>query len=84
MDTARALVVGPFPAESDVAILLDGSNRRTIARLRFNGKSRTYPGLFDADKNSTRTRTRPATSSNLDGIHQHAEAIRASVRYHLA
>jgi len=61
--------------KSYFAILLDDNNRKTIARLWFNGKKQKYIGLFDADKQETRT---PIDS--LDQIYEHADAIRATVR----
>ncbi|WP_379872540.1 type I restriction endonuclease [Marinactinospora rubrisoli] len=66
-------------SKSYFAVLLDDNNRKPIARLHFNGRSRKYLGVFDADKNETRH-----LIDSLDGIYQHAEAIRESVRHHLA
>lgn len=62
-------------AKSYFAILLDDNNRKTIARLWFNGKKQKYIGLFDADKNETRH-----PIDTLDQIYEHAEAIRSTVR----
>lgn len=66
-------------AKSYFAVLLDDNNRKPIARLHFNGKKQKYLGVFDAAKNETR---HPIES--LDGIYEHAEAIRASVRAYAA
>jgi hypothetical protein len=65
-------------SKSYFAILLDDNNRKPIARLHFNRRSK-YLGVFDADKNETR---HPLTS--LDDIYVHAEALRSAVRHHLA
>jgi len=62
-------------AKSYCAILLDDNNRKPIARLHFNGKSKKYLGIFDASK----TEARHALGS-LDDIYLHSEAIRESVR----
>ncbi|TQS43156.1 type I restriction endonuclease [Cryptosporangium phraense] len=65
-------------AKSYFAILLDDNNRKPIARLWFNAKKQKYLGLFDADKIETK---HPVDS--LDGIYEHAEAIRQTVRSYL-
>ncbi|WP_030155957.1 type I restriction endonuclease [Glycomyces sp. NRRL B-16210] len=62
-------------AKSYFAILLDDNNRKPIARLHFNGKSKKYLGTFD----STKTETRHLLGS-LDDIYLHADAIRDVVR----
>ncbi len=62
-------------AKSYFAVILDDNNRKPIARLHFNGKSRKYLGTFDADKVETRH-----LIESLDDIYLHAEAIRESVR----
>lgn len=64
-------------AKSYFAVLLDDNNRKPIARLHFNGKSRKYLGTFDAEKNETRH-----LIESLDDIYLHADAIRAAVRSH--
>jgi hypothetical protein len=66
-------------AKSYFAILLDDNNRKPIARLWFNGKKQKYLGVFDAAKVETKI---PIES--LDGIYEHAEAIRSAVRMHTA
>ncbi|MDA0567759.1 type I restriction enzyme HsdR N-terminal domain-containing protein [Streptomonospora sp. S1-112] len=66
-------------SKSYFAVLLDDNNRKTIARLHFNGKSRRYLGVFDAEKNETRH-----LIESPDDIYLHAEAIRSSVRNYLA
>lgn len=66
-------------SKSYFAVLLDDNNRKPIARLHFNGKSRKYLGTFDAAKNETRH-----LLGSLDDIYLHAEHIRESVRSHLA
>lgn len=58
------------------AILLDDNNRKTIARLHFNGKQK-YLGTFDADKVETR---HPIAAP--DDIYQFADLVRAAVRQH--
>lgn len=64
-------------AKSYFAILLDDNNRKPIARLRFNARSKKYLGVFDADKNETRH-----LLESLDDIYLHANAIReAAKRY---
>jgi hypothetical protein len=62
-------------SKSYFAILLDDNNRKPIARLHFNAKSKKYIGLFDEEKNETR---HPIDS--LDEIYEHAAAIRETVR----
>ena len=62
-------------SKSYFAILLDDNNRKPIARLHFNGKSKKYLGLFDADKNETRHEI-----DSLDDIYAYAEQIRAAVK----
>ena len=66
-------------SKSYFAILLDDNNRRPIARLHFNSRSKKYLGIFDAAKNETRY---PLKS--IDEIYLHAEEIRASVRGYLS
>lgn len=61
-------------AKSYFAILIDDNNRKSIARLHFNGRQK-YLGLFDEDKVETR---HPIDS--LDEIYNHAEQIRATAR----
>lgn len=62
-------------SKSYFAILLDDNNRRTVARLHFNGKSQKYLGLQDEAKNETRY-----PIADLDEIYQYAEQIRETVR----
>lgn len=62
-------------AKSYFAIMIDNNNRKTIARLWFNGKKQRYLGLFDADKNETR---HPINAP--EQIYEHADAIRSTVR----
>ncbi|SDS59180.1 type I restriction endonuclease [Microlunatus soli] len=62
-------------AKSYFAVLLDDNNRKTIARLWFNGKKQKYLGLFDEQKNETRH-----AIDSLDQIYEHADTIRATVR----
>lgn len=62
-------------AKSYFAVLLDDNNRKPIARLHFNGKSRKYLGLFDADKVETRH-----PISTVEEIYGFADAIRQTVR----
>ncbi|GAA3754997.1 type I restriction endonuclease [Salinactinospora qingdaonensis] len=65
-------------SKSYFAILLDDNNRKPIARLHFNSKSKKHLGVFDADKKETRH-----LLSSLDDIYLHAEAIRGAVRNYL-
>ncbi|GAA1422797.1 type I restriction endonuclease [Agrococcus citreus] len=62
-------------AKSYFAVLLDDNNRKPIARLHFNGQKQKYLGLFDENK----VEVRHAIES-LDGIYEHADAIREAVR----
>jgi len=62
-------------AKSYFAVILDDNNRKPIARLHFNGKSRKYLGTFDANKNETRH-----LLNSVEDIYLHAEAIRTAVR----
>jgi hypothetical protein len=63
-------------SKSYFAVLLDDNNRKPIARLHFNAKSKKYIGLFDEDKNETKHEI-----DSLDEIYQHADAIRQAVRH---
>ena len=65
-------------SKSYFAILFDDNNRKPIARLHFNAKTKKYLGTFDADKNETR---HPVDS--VDEIYHHAETIRETVRNYL-
>lgn len=62
-------------SKSYFAILLDDNNRKPIARLHFNGKSKKYLGLFDEEKNETK---HPLES--LDEIYGFANEIREAAR----
>lgn len=62
-------------AKSYFAVLLDDNNRKTIARLHFNGRSRKHLGTFDSDKNETRH-----LITSMEDIYLHSEEIRAAVR----
>src|SRR5690606_23518653 len=66
-------------SKSYFAILLDDNNRKPIARLRFNGRTKKYLSTFDADKNETRH-----LLNSLDDIYLHAEEIREGVRRQLS
>jgi len=59
------------------SVLLDNSNRRPVCRLRFDGKAKQL-GLFGADKSETRV-----VIESVDGILDHADAIRETVARHL-
>lgn len=65
-------------SKSYFAVLLDDNNRKPIARLHFNGKSKKYIGLFDENKSETRHEL-----EGLDSIYEHAEAIRATVNRYM-
>lgn len=62
--------------QSYFAVLLDNNNRKTIARLWFNGKRQKYLGLFDENKVETRY-----AIDTSDDIYEHAEMIRSTVRH---
>ncbi|WP_333812046.1 type I restriction endonuclease, partial [Timonella senegalensis] len=62
-------------SKSYFAVLLDDNNRRGIARLHLNAKSKKYIGLFDEDRNEERFEL-----EDLDDIYQYADRIRATVR----
>ncbi|MCL1869005.1 MAG: type I restriction enzyme HsdR N-terminal domain-containing protein [Promicromonosporaceae bacterium] len=61
-------------AKSYFAILLDDNNRKSIARLHFNGKNQKYLGVFNVDGIETKFPVRSA-----DEIYDHADRIRARV-----
>jgi hypothetical protein len=61
-------------AKSYCAILLDDNNRKTVARLHFNGLTTKYLGLF-ADKDETRHNL-----SELTQIYQFASEIEGRIR----
>lgn len=62
-------------SKSYFAILVDDNNRKTVARLWFNAKSRKYLGILDEHKVETKY-----AIDGLDEIYQHAERIREAVR----
>ena len=65
-------------SKSYFAILLDDNNRKSIARLHFNGKSKKYLGTFDESKVETKH-----LIESLDDIYGFADQIRETVRRHL-
>ncbi|GAA0421534.1 type I restriction endonuclease [Leifsonia naganoensis] len=62
-------------SKSYFAILLDDNNRKPVARLHFNSKTKKHIGLFDEDKNETKHEL-----GSLDEIYRFADDIRAAVR----
>lgn len=62
-------------SKSYFAILLDDNNRKPVARLHFNSKSKKYIGLFDESKNETKHEL-----GSLDEIYRFADDIRETVR----
>lgn len=66
-------------AKSYFAVLMDDNNRKPIARLWFNGRSKKYLGTFDAAKTETK---HPIDS--LEDIYLHADTIRETVRRYAA
>ena len=62
--------------KSYFAILLDDNNRKPIARLHFNAKSKKFLGVFDAEKNETKH-----LIDGLEDIYGHADEIRSIVRH---
>jgi hypothetical protein len=62
-------------AKSYFAIMVDDNNRKSIARLYFNAKSKKYLGVFDSEKVETRH-----LIESLDDIYKHSEAIRGSAK----
>ncbi|MFJ3489002.1 MULTISPECIES: type I restriction endonuclease [Leifsonia] len=71
----KPLRIAQRDSKSYFAILLDDNNRKPIARLHFNGKSKKHIGLFDEDKNETKHEL-----ASLDEIYRFADDIRAAVR----
>lgn len=63
-------------SKSYFAIILDDNNRKPIARLHFNRKSKKYLGVFDTNKVETRHEL-----TDLDDIYSHADAIRSIVNH---
>jgi len=61
-------------AKSYFAIMIDDNNRKTIARLHFNGKQK-YLGLFAEDKSETRH-----AIDSLEEIYLHADQIRETTQ----
>ena len=61
-------------AKSYCAILLDDNNRKTVARMHFNGITTKYLGMF-AGKDETRH-----LLSDLTHIYQYSDAIEARLR----
>jgi hypothetical protein len=64
-------------AKSYCAILLDDNNRKTLCRLRFNGKTKQI-GIIDADKNEIKY-----SLESLDDIFQYSEQINQVVNLYL-
>lgn len=62
-------------AKSYFAIMVDDNNRKSIARLYFNGKSKKYLGVFNSEKVEIRH-----LIESLDDIYKHTEAIRAAAK----
>lgn len=61
-----------------MSIMLDDNNRKLVARLWFNGKSKKYLGVFGEGKIETKHEI-----SGLDDIYKHASEIRAAVARHI-
>lgn len=68
----KRVIVGD--AKSYCAILLDDNNRKTVARMHFNGITTKYLGMF-AGKDETRH-----LRSDLTHIYQYSAAIEARLR----
>lgn len=66
-------------AKSYFAIMVDDNNRKSVARLYFNGKSKKHLGVFNTEKVETRH-----LIESLDDIYKHANAIRASAKTYAA
>lgn len=64
--------------KSYFGILLDDNNRKPIARLHFNGRTK-YLGVFDQDKNETR---HPIIT--VDDIYGYADTLRRTAQYYLS
>ncbi|QVQ49985.1 type I restriction enzyme HsdR N-terminal domain-containing protein [Spiractinospora alimapuensis] len=62
-------------SKSYFAVLVDDNNRKPVARLHFNAKTRRHLGTFDAEKNETRH-----LISGPEDIYLHSDAIRAAAR----
>lgn len=60
------------------AVLLDDNNRKTVARLWFNGKNKKYLGILDENKIETKHEI-----ADLDDIYKFADSIRAATRRHI-
>ncbi|MCP3425599.1 type I restriction enzyme HsdR N-terminal domain-containing protein [Rothia sp. AR01] len=71
----KAHRITPRDSKTYFAVLLDNNNRRAVARLHFNGKSKKYLGILDEEKNETKH-----LIEDLDDIYRHAEDIRDVVR----
>lgn len=65
-------------AQSYMAILLDDNNRKTIARLYFNGSNK-YVSTFDGSKNEVKHKI-----EGLDDIYKLDKALRATVDVYLS
>jgi len=64
-------------ARSYFAVLFDDNNRKPVARLHFNGRTK-FVTLFDAEKNETRH-----DIARLEDIYKCAPQIRAVVRHYV-
>lgn len=62
-------------AKSYFAVLLDDNNRKSIARLHFNGKTKKYIGVFNSERIEERIEI-----EDLHDIYQYADQIRETVR----
>ena len=78
----RAIVCAVLPVgrvtyrdtKSYFGILIDDNNRKPLCRLHFNGKTKKYLGLFDAEKHEDKH----LLEGGPDGLYQFAEQLRAS------
>lgn len=59
------------------SILLDDNNRKPLVRLWFNGSSKKYISIFDAEKNETKIEI-----SSLDDIFNYADQLLSSVEHY--
>ncbi len=83
----RAIVCSVIPVQrvtyrdtkSYFGILIDDNNRKPLCRLRFNGKTKKYLGLFDGEKNEERH----ALTLGPSGIYAFSDQLRTAAKKYM-
>lgn len=64
-------------SQSYFSVILDDSSRKPLCRLWFNGQTKKYIGLFDANKKETKHEI-----ASLDDIYNYSEQLLATIDYY--